>query len=154
MTVAAPQAYEASWLPEAEAMNESSVASDGVDAAEGEIGLAADRLHLLRLRREVERQHLVARRIVRSAIVDRVGDAGVLQGHRGVGHHRGALGDEGEDRFAGGVEVIDDVDVESVLFERNDGRRERLVVGQRSEAASCLGRAHSRVLLVHVIPRG
>ena len=57
------------------------------------------------------------------------------------------VGDEGEGRFARGVQVIDDLDVESVLFERNDGRRERLVARQRSEAVRCLGRAHPRLLL-------
>jgi hypothetical protein len=34
---------------------------NGVDAAERVVGLAADRLHFLRLGREVESQHLVAR---------------------------------------------------------------------------------------------
>ena len=110
---------------------------DRVDAAERVVGLAGDRLHLLQLGRVVERDHLVARRVVRSAVVDRVGDAGLLQRDRGVGHHGGAFGDAGEDGFARSVEVVDDVDAESVLLERDDGRRERLVVRQRGEALRC-----------------
>jgi hypothetical protein len=88
----------------------------------------------LQLRREVESVQLVARRVIRPAVVDRVGDAGVLQRHRGVGHHGGAFGDPGEHGFARGVEVVDDIDAEPMLFECDDGRRERLVVGQRAEA--------------------
>jgi hypothetical protein len=68
--------------------DQDAVARDGVDAAESVVGLAADRLHLLRLRREVEREHLVPRRVVGPAIVDRVRDAGLGQRHRRVGHHR------------------------------------------------------------------
>jgi hypothetical protein len=40
--------------------DECSVAGDCVDAAEGVVGLAGDRLHLWQLRREVERHQLVA----------------------------------------------------------------------------------------------
>ena len=122
--------------------DERSLAGDRVDAAERVVRLAGDRLHLRQLGREVERHHLVARRVVRSAAVDRVGDAGLLQRHRGVGHHRGAFGDAGEDGFARGVQVVDDLDAESVLLERDDGVRERLLVGQCGEAVGCMGRAH------------
>jgi hypothetical protein len=51
--------------------------------------------------------------------------------HRGVGHHRGAFGDTGEDRVPRAVEVVDDLDAEAVFFERDDRRSERLLVGQR-----------------------
>ena len=122
--------------------DEGSVAGDGVHAAERVVGLAGDRLHLLQLGREVERHHLVARRLVRPAAVDRVRDARLLQRDRCVGHHRGAFGDAREDGLARGVEVIDDLDTESVLFERDDGVRERLLVRQRREAVGCMGRTH------------
>jgi hypothetical protein len=92
MTFAAPHAYDASWLPEAEAMTSVPSRGDGVDAAEGVVRLAADRLHLLRLAPEVQREHLLARRFVRPAVVDGVGDAGLLERHRGVCHHRGTPG--------------------------------------------------------------
>ena len=41
---------------------------------------------------------------------------------------------------------IDDFDAEPVLFQSGDGRRERLLVGQRGEAVRCSGRAHRLVL--------
>jgi hypothetical protein len=111
----------------------------GVDASEREIGLAGDRFHLLLLGLEVERQHLVADRLVGPAAVDRGFDTGLLERHRGVRHHGCACWDAREHGFAGSVEIIDDFDTESVLFERNDCRRERLVVGQRREAVGCAG---------------
>jgi hypothetical protein len=51
-----------------------------VHAAERVVGLAADRLHLLQLGGEVELVELVARRVVGSAVVDRVRDADVELG--------------------------------------------------------------------------
>ena len=144
MTLAAPQAYEASWLPEAEAMTRAPSRGDGVDAAEGVVGLAGDRLHLRQLGCEVERQHPVARRIVRAAIVDRIRDPGLLQRDRSVGHHGGARGHACENGFACRVEVVDHLDAEAVLLERDDRRGERLVVRQRGEAVGCVCRAHLR----------
>ncbi len=123
-------------------MTKRSLAGDGVDAAERVVRLAGDRLHLRQLGRVVERHHLGARRVVRSAAVDRVRDPGLLQRDRGVGHHRGAFGDAREDGFARRVQVIDELDTESVLFEGDDGVRERLLVGQRGEAVGCVGCAH------------
>jgi len=38
-----------------------------------------------------------------------------------------------EDSFAGSVEVIDDLDARSMLLERDDRGRERVVVWQRGE---------------------
>jgi probable LLM family oxidoreductase len=46
-------------------------------------------------------------------------------------------GDARKDGFARSVEVVDDLDAGSVLFERDDGRLQRLVVRQRSEAVRC-----------------
>jgi hypothetical protein len=100
-----------------------------VDTPEGVVGLAAERPHLLQLRRVVERGHPVARRLVGSAAVDGGGDAGHLERHRGVGHHRGAFGDAGEDGVTGSVEVVDDLDAGSVLRHCDDGRRERRLSG-------------------------
>jgi hypothetical protein len=50
--------------------------------------------------------------------------------------------DAGQHRLARGVEVVDDVDTEPVLLERDDGRGERVLVGQRGEAIGCFGQAH------------
>src|SRR5437867_1303431 len=119
---------------------------DHVDAAGGVIGLAGDRLHLLQLGREVEGHHLVARRLVPSAVVDGVRNPRLLQRDRGISHHDGALGDASEDSVAGSIKVGDDFDAEPVLFERDDGRRERLIVGQH-RVSSCVGDAHRFVLL-------
>jgi hypothetical protein len=59
-----------------------------MDAAQRIVGLTADRLHLLRLSREVEREHLVTGRIPPAVlIVDRVRNPRLGQGHRGIGHH-------------------------------------------------------------------
>ena len=41
-----------------------------------------------------------------------------------------------------GVEVVDDLDAEAVLFEGDDGRGQLLGVGQRGEAFRCVGDAH------------
>jgi hypothetical protein len=43
--------------------------------------------------------------------------------------------DAGQHRLARGVEVVDDFDAEPVLLERDDGRGERVLVGQRGEAS-------------------
>src|SRR5437016_9513497 len=59
--------------------DERSVVADGMNAAERVVGLACDRLHLLQLRREVERHHPVARRLVAATVVDRGSDPGLLQ---------------------------------------------------------------------------
>jgi hypothetical protein len=122
--LAAPHAYEASWLPE------------------GVVGLTADLLHLLELGGEVQLGHLVAGRVVGSAVVDRVRDARLGQRHRRVGHDRGAVRDAGQHGLARGTEVIDDLDAEPVLLERDDGRGEGGLVGQRGEAVGCFGQAH------------
>jgi hypothetical protein len=110
--------------------HQGAVPGDRVDAAQGVVGLPADRLHLLGLGGEVKGEHLVARRLVRPAVVDRVGDAGLVQGHRGVGHHRGASGDAGQHGRPRGVAVVDDLNAESVLFQGDDGGGQRLVIGQ------------------------
>jgi hypothetical protein len=91
---------------------------------------AADHLHLLGLGREVQREHLAARRLVRPAVVDRVRDACLVQGHRGVGHHRGASGDSGQHGRTRGVAVVYDLNAESMLFQGDDGGGQRLVIGQ------------------------
>jgi hypothetical protein len=104
-------------------------------------GLACDGLHLLQLGGEVERHHLVACRVVGSAVVDRVRAPGLLQRHRGVRHHRGAFGDSRTASRAAS-RSFDDVDAESVLFERNDGRRERRVVGESLEAVGRVAGGH------------
>jgi hypothetical protein len=49
--------------------------------------------------------------------------------------------DAGQHRLARGVEVVDDFDAEPMLLERDDGRGERLLVGQRGEAVRCFGQA-------------
>jgi hypothetical protein len=49
------------------------------------------------------------------------------------------VGDAGQGRSAGGVEVIDDLDAEPVLFEREDGRCERVVIRQGGEALGGVG---------------
>jgi DNA-binding CsgD family transcriptional regulator len=66
MTLAAPEAYEASWLPDAEAMTSTPSRVTRVHAAQGVVGLAADSLHLLGLCRDIEREHLVSCRFVGS----------------------------------------------------------------------------------------
>jgi hypothetical protein len=118
------------------------VAGDRVHAAQGVVGLAADRLHLLHLGGEVQREHLVPRRLVRAAAVDRVGDARVGQRHRRVGHHRRALRDAGQDHRARGGQVVHHLDAEPVLLERDDGRGQGALVGQRGEAVRGFGHAH------------
>jgi hypothetical protein len=45
--------------------------------------------------------------------------------------------DAGQHRLARGVEVVDDFDTEPVLLERDDGRGERVLVGQPGEAVGC-----------------
>ena len=40
------------------------------------------------------------------------------------------------------VEVVDDLDAEPVLLERDHGRGERGLIGQRGETAGCFGQAH------------
>jgi hypothetical protein len=113
-----------------------------VHAAQGVVGLAADLLHLAQLGGEVQPGHLVAGRVVGAAVVDRVREAGLGQRHRRVCHHRGAVRDAGQHGLAGGVEIADDFDAEPVLLERDDGRAERGLVGQRGEAVGCFGQAH------------
>ena len=120
-----------------------------MDAAERVVRLPGGRLHLPQLGRVVESHHLVARRVVWSAVVDRVRNPGFLQRHGGVGHHGGAFGDAGEDSFARGIEVVDDVHAEPVLLERDDGRRERLVVRRGGEPLRCLARAHGLASFAH-----
>ena len=124
-----------------------------MDAAEGEVGLAGDRLHLLQLGREVERQHVVARRLVSPAVVDRLCNPRFLQRDRRIGHHGGAFRDVSKYSFACGIEVVDDLDVEAVLLGGDDGVGERLFVGQRHKAfirpggGHCWSRARWRGLL-------
>ena len=65
-----------------------------------------------------------------------------------------AARDAGEDRLARGVEVVDDLHAETVLFQRGDGRRERVLVGQRSEAAGGCGSGHWLVLPLWVYDIG
>jgi hypothetical protein len=101
---------------------------------ESELGLAHDRLDLLQLGCVVERQHLGTRGVVRPTVVDRLRDPGLLQRHRRIGHDGGAFWDAGEDRAARGVQVVDDLDAEPVLFQPDDRLHKRLVVGQRGEA--------------------
>ncbi len=107
--------------------DESPIGGDRVNAAEREVGLAGDRFHLLQLGGVVERHHLVARRLIAPALVDRGGDTGLLERDRGVGHHGRAFGDAGEDGLAGSVEVVDHLHAEAVLFEGDDGCGERLL---------------------------
>jgi hypothetical protein len=71
--------------------------------------------------------------------------SGTRQGSSTTSH--ASTGDAGEDGDARGVEAVDDVDAESVLFERNDGRCKRLVVRQCGEAVRCGGCGHLFVLL-------
>jgi hypothetical protein len=60
-------------------MTQGAVAGDGVHAAQRVVRLAADGLHLLRLGREVQREHLVPRRLPPArAFVDRVRDPGLV----------------------------------------------------------------------------
>src|SRR6266480_2050084 len=108
--------------------DERPIGGDRVNAAERVVRLAGDRFHLLQLRGEVERHHLVARRLITPALVDRGGDTGLFERDRGVGHHGRAFGDAGEDGFAGGVEAVDHFHAEAVLFEGHDGCGERLLV--------------------------
>jgi hypothetical protein len=119
-----------------------SPARDSLDAAEREFGLASNRLHLLQLGREVERHHLVARRLVWPAAVDRVRKARLLQRHRCVGHHRRTFRDPREDSLASCVQVIDDLDAKSVFLEGDDGVRECLIVGKRRETVGCICPTH------------
>jgi DNA-binding CsgD family transcriptional regulator len=66
MTLAAPQAYVASWLPDSEAMASTPLRVTRVHAAQGVVGLAADSLHLLGLCRDIGHEHLVSCRFVGS----------------------------------------------------------------------------------------
>ena len=50
------------------------------------------------------------------------------------------------------VEVVDDLDAEPVLLERDDGRGERVLVGQRGEAVGCFGQAHGWSFLGRLVP--
>jgi len=50
--------------------------------------------------------------------------------------------DAAQHRLAGGVEIVDDLDAEPVLLERDDGHGERVLVGLRGEAVGCFGQAH------------
>ena len=141
MTFAAPQAYAASWLPERGGDDERSVAGHRVNAAEGEVGLADDRLHLLLLGRAVERERpsCVPSRSARRRRPPRRFRS--PQGHRRVGHHRRALRDAVEHALAGRIQVVDDLDAESALFECADGLRERPIVGQCGESVGLSVRA-------------
>jgi len=55
--------------------DQGAVTGDGVDTAQGVIGLPAYRLYLLGLGREVKGEHLVARRLIRPAVGRLVGAA-------------------------------------------------------------------------------
>ena len=44
--------------------------------------------------------------------------------------------------LARGLEALDDLDAEPVLFECNDSRRQRRLIRQRGEAIRCTGHAH------------
>src|SRR6185312_8699819 len=105
-------------------------------------------LHLLRLAGEVEREHLVRRRLPPAAgIVDGVRDPGLGQRHRGVGHHRRALWDAGQHRLARGIEITHDLDTEAVLLQRHYACLQRVLIRQRGEAAGDDSGAHLLVLL-------
>jgi hypothetical protein len=124
-----------------------------VHAAQGVVGLAADRLHLLRLGREIQREHLVARRLIPvAAVVDRVREPGLVQRHRGISHHRRALRDAGKHRLARGIEITDDLDTEPVLLQRRHGRLQRVLVRQRDEAVRDGSRAHCWSSLMQIAP--
>ena len=118
-----------------------------MDAAEREVGLAADRLHLLGLGGKSARTS-VPGRSRSDGFVDRFGDAGLVEGHRGVRHDGGALGDAGQHRLPRRFQVVDDVDTESVLLEREDGRRDGSL-GESGEAVD-LGRGHLRAPVIAV----
>ena len=60
--------------------------------------------------------------------------------------------DAGQDGRAGGLEIVDDLDAEPVLPERDDGRGERVLVGQRGEAVGCFGQAHGWSFLGRLVP--
>ena len=122
-------------------------------AAQRVVGLAADRLHLLRLGREVQREHLGPRRLPPAgAVVDRVRDPGLGQRHRGVGHHRRARRDAGQHRLARGIEIIDDLDTEPVLLQRHHGRLQRRLIRQRGEPVRDSCRAHCWSSLIQIAP--
>jgi hypothetical protein len=106
--------------------------------------VAADRLHLLRLGREVEREHLVPRRLPPAvAVVDRVREPGLGQRHRGVGHHRRALRDVGKHRLARGIEITDDLDAEPVVLQRHYSRLQRSSRGRQARVG---GQGHRDVI--------
>src|SRR5205823_14606743 len=98
-----------------------------MDASEGVVRLAADHLHLLRLGGEVESEHPVARRLVRSAVIDGISEAGFLKRDRRIGHHRRSCWYPSEDSLARCGQIVDYLDAESVLLQRNHGRRQRFV---------------------------
>ena len=77
--------------------------------------------------------------------------AWTLQSDRRVGHHGGAVGDAGEHRHPCSVEIVNDLHAEAVLLERNDGRGDRLVVGQRGKAIGCVGGVHRRTSVVWLV---
>ena len=97
------------------------------------VRLAGDPLHLLLLGGEVELHHPIASRVVVPARVDRSVDAALDEGHRRVGHDGRTVGDPGKDRIARLIEIVDDLDAEAVLLERDDRVCERPLVGQRRE---------------------
>ena len=61
--------------------------------------------------------------------VDGFGDAGLVERHGGVCHNGGAVGDAREDGAASSVEIVDDLDAEAVLLERDGGGGQRFFVG-------------------------